>query len=76
MDSKTASDIVLFQIDRQTINLFKDFLIILEEFRADNLIGEEYFQRLRKRVLGKSNDGLRELHDFLDNFDIAFKRKE
>ena len=63
-----------FQMQRKVKNLYKQFLFILEDLDADGYhISEEDFQRYRKRVLDQGNDTLRELDEYLDNFDIDLK---
>ncbi|MDP2692959.1 MAG: hypothetical protein Q8O88_04945, partial [bacterium] len=65
-----ARELIDFQVRRQITSLFKEYLCILEELRDDNLFSDEYYQKLRKKILSRANDGLRELEEFIDKFEI------
>lgn len=55
---------VRFVASKEIKRLYKDFLFVLEDLD----ISEEEFNLLRKRVLDKGNDSIRNLEDQLDNY--------
>lgn len=63
-----------FQIKRNIIGISKDFLIILENLRDENVISLEYYNRLRSQILGKSNDKIRDLEDTINSFNIELRK--
>lgn len=70
MDIK-MKEFVLFQNRRKVINLYKNFLILLEDLKEDGYnISEEKYQRLRKRVLDSGNDAIRQFEEELNNIDL------
>jgi len=70
MDIK-MKEFVLFQNRRKVINLYKNFLILLEDLKEDGYnISEEKYQRLRKRVLDSGNDTIRQFEEELNNIDL------
>ncbi len=62
---------LLWQIRRSMINQAKDTLIVFEDLKQDNVISEEYYSRLRSRILGQTNDKIRDLSDVITNFITA-----
>lgn len=62
-----------FQIERKIINLYKSFLIILEDQRQNRTINTEEYQNLRKKVLDLGNDAVRELKEHLDKVTLTLK---
>ena len=70
MDIK-MKEFVLFQNRRKVVNLYKNFLILLEDLKEDGYnISEEKYQRLRKRVLDSGNDAIRQFEEELNNIDL------
>jgi len=70
MDIK-MKEFVLFQNRRKVINLYKNFLILLEDLKEDGYnISEEKYQRLRKKVLDSGNDTIRQFEEELNNIDL------
>ena len=70
MDIK-IKEFVLFQNRRKVINLYKNFLILLEDLKEDGYnISEEKYQRLRKKVLDSGNDAIRQFEEELNNIDL------
>jgi hypothetical protein len=70
MDIK-MKEFILFQNRRKVINLYKNFLILLEDLKEDGYnISEEKYQRLRKRVLDSGNDTIRQFEEELNNIDL------
>lgn len=70
MDIK-MKEFILFQNRRKVINLYKNFLILLEDLKEDGYnISEEKYQRLRKRVLDSGNDAIRQFEEELNNIDL------
>ncbi len=64
-------EFVLFQNRRKVINLYKNFLILLEDLKEDGYnISEEKYQRLRKKVLDSGNDAIRQFEEELNNIDL------
>lgn len=73
MESDKLAEIVLFQCDRKTTNLYKQFLIILEELRDSKIITEDVFHRYRKKVLDYGNDAKREMREHLEKVTFTLK---
>tara|TARA_B110001454_G_C12600284_1_gene384158 strand:- start:589 stop:852 length:264 start_codon:yes stop_codon:yes gene_type:complete len=69
-----SREFINFQIQRKVVNLYKNFLFMLEDLRDQGYdIPEEEFQRIRKRILDYGNDTIREIDENLDNFEIRLK---
>ena len=67
-------DFLKFQLRRKITNLYKRFLIILEdmnEYQYNN--SDEAHQKARKKILDEGNDTIRELEENMDQFDIRLK---
>ena len=70
MDIK-MKEFILFQNRRKVINLYKNFLILLEDLKEDGYdISEEKYQRLRKKVLDSGNNAIRQFEEELNNIDL------
>ena len=64
-------DYVLFKNRRQVVNLYKNFLILLEDLKEDGYnISDEKYQRLRKKILDSGNDSIRQFEEELNNIDL------
>ena len=73
-DVDKEKDFLRFQTQRKITNLYKGFLIILEDMKASGYdIPEEYYQRIRKRVLDQGNDAIREMEEFYERFEKLCK---
>ena len=73
MDDKSKSFLV-FHLRRKVVNLYKNYLFILEDLKKDGYdIPEEEYQRIRKRILDYGNDTIREIEENVENFDIKLK---
>ena len=67
-------DFLKFQLRRKITNLYKRFLIILEDVCEDQYNNnEEAYQKARKKILDEGNDTIRELEENMDQFDIRLK---
>lgn len=74
LDSNEISDFFKFQTCRKVTNLYKNFLIILEDLKSPPYnLSEDSFSKLRKRVLDLSNDTLRELDQDFSKINIKLK---
>jgi predicted esterase YcpF (UPF0227 family) len=74
MKGEKEKEFLQFQVQRKVVSLYKSFLFILEDLKAQGYdIDEEMYQRCRKRVLDQGNDAIREIEDYLNNFDIRLK---
>jgi len=74
MDNGKTKDFLVFQLRRKIVNLYKNYLFILEDMKdAGYDIPEEEYQRIRKRILDYGNDTIREIEENLENFDIELK---
>jgi isoleucyl-tRNA synthetase len=74
MDNGKTKDFLVFQLRRKIVNLYKNYLFILEDMKdAGYDIPEEEYQRIRKRILDYGNDTIREIEENLENFDIKLK---
>lgn len=67
----SASDIVKFQVERNVVSLYKNFLNMLEDIRDGEPVN---YERQRKRILDIGNNAIREIEAQIDLFDINFKR--
>lgn len=66
---------LLFQFRRKIINLYKQFLFILED--VDNSkynMTDEAYQKYRKRILDAGNDTIREIEEDISKFDFKLKQ--
>ena len=73
LESK-LQEYVQFQISRKITQLYKNFLFILEDLRAQGYdITDEDYQWARKRVLDHGNDSIREIEECLKDLDIRLK---
>lgn len=73
LESK-LQEYVQFQISRKITQLYKNFLFILEDLKAQGYdITDEDYQRARKRVLDHGNDSIREIEECLKDLDIRLK---
>jgi len=62
---------IFFQNKRKITNLYKNFLILLEDLREDDYnISDDKYQRLRKRILDAGNDAIRQFEEELNNIDL------
>lgn len=62
---------IIFHNKRKVVNLYKNFLIILEDLREDGYnISDEKYQRLRKRILDSGNDAIRQFEEELNNINL------
>jgi len=66
MDKEKTKELFEFQVDRNFAYLQKNILLLLEDLRDENLVGSEYYGRLRKRVLDYTNDTKREVKAYTD----------
>jgi len=72
LKSEAAKDFLSFQISRQITHLYKDFLNILEDTQL-NQSGPVNYKLLRKRILDKGNDTIREITVLLEKVNIDLK---
>jgi len=62
---------IFFQNKRKITNLYKNFLILIEDLREDDYnISDDKYQRLRKRILDAGNDAIRQFEEELNNIDL------
>jgi len=66
-----VKEYIFFQNKRKITNLYKNFLILLEDLREDDYnISDDKYQRLRKRILDAGNDAIRQFEEELNNIDL------
>lgn len=70
----SPADFLLFQQKRMSTFLFKMFLVELEGMLKEGLISEEYFSKIRKKILDVHGNNYREFEEYLSKFDIRFRR--
>lgn len=63
-------------IKRSITRLFLFFIYILEDLVSENKITQEEFQKIRKRILDKGNNCIREILEELENFEFLFKSED
>ena len=69
-----SREFINFQIQRKVVNLYKNFLFMLEDLRDQGYdIPDEVYQRMRKRVLDHGNDAIREIEENLEKLDITLR---
>lgn len=68
------NDFLRLQIRRSMMNISKEFLVILEELKADNVISEDYYQKLRSKILGSANDKIRDWEEVIKGLDIEIRK--
>ena len=61
-------DYLNFKIHQTVKNVYKNFLLILEEMVDRDQMSEQDFEFYRKRVLDNGNEGIRNLTEELDKF--------
>jgi len=67
----SLKEYILFQNKKKISNLYKSFLIIIEDLKAENhSISDDKYQRIRKRVLDAGNDAIRQFEEEIDNIKI------
>lgn len=59
-------DLLRFQLKRSVTNLYKNYLINVEDLVKTGKIKDEDYQLIRKKTLDSGNDLLRETEDFLE----------
>ena len=67
-----GKDFIKFHHRRKTINLCKSFLVLLEDVK-DEVLTDNKYQKIRKRVLDNGNDSIREFEEHLDSFNITIR---
>jgi hypothetical protein len=67
MDSD-EKDYLKFKVHQTIKNVFKNFLLLLEEMADRDQISEEDFEFYRKRVLDNGNENIRNLTQEIDKF--------
>lgn len=73
-DNEKVSDYIKFQIRRNVTNLFKQFLVVLEDIRSNPTdLSDVTFERNRKKVLDSGNDAIREIEKNLEKVYITLK---
>jgi len=61
-------DYLKFKVHQQIKNVYKHFLLILEEMTDREQISEQDFEFYRKRVLDNGNENIRNLTEEIDKF--------
>jgi len=76
MEIKGAShnEFLNFQFRRNMLNEAKDCLNILEDFKKDGFLSEEGYSRLRSRLLGVTNDRIRDMEAILGQFTVELRK--
>lgn len=88
MNDKTTKDLFEFQMRRHINGLCRNLLILIEDLSFEEqerktknqnkeiVLSEPKKQYIRKRVLDKGNDCLREVLSDLKNYEIKFEYKD
>lgn len=71
-----AKSLLLYHLNKDVRNLYKDLILVAEDIVYQFELGEEVFTRLRKRILDKGNDCLRNLETGIEQFTVDLKEKE
>jgi predicted esterase YcpF (UPF0227 family) len=72
MEVDKAKEFLNFQSKRKIISLCKNFLVLLEDVKDDGCMSDEYYQKLRKKVLDDGNDAVREIEEYHNRLNITF----
>ena len=73
MQGEKAKEFLDFQHRRKVIGLCKAFLVLLEDLKTENgCMNDQYYSKLRKRVLDSGNDVIREMEEYTGKLDINF----
>lgn len=73
-NDNTIHEFVQFHVDSSIKALYKDFLIILEDFRANKtVVNDNNYAYLRKRVLDSGNNCSRKIDECLDKVNFTLK---
>lgn len=77
MDSEPISQYLKFQLSRKITNLYKNYLVLLEDLQYPpyNSLKEEDYKRIRKKILDLGNNVLREMEEDLDKVNISLKHE-
>lgn len=67
------NDFLNLLVYRNIMGMAKIVLTSLDEFKNENLIGEDYFQKERKRILTTANDKIREFQETIAQFNFKLK---
>jgi len=75
IDSNKFKEYALFHINRKIINLYKQFLFILEDLRDEKFPIEDprIYQATRKRVLDLGNDAIREISEMMEQLEVNIR---
>jgi hypothetical protein len=69
------NNLIAIQVHKEITTLYKEFLEIIEDLKLNNpSITNEQYEHVRKRVLDKGNDKIRNLLYFLDFFDFIINK--
>lgn len=69
------NDFLSFQCARALLNLNKEFLIILEDFKTDGFLTQDGYNKLRSRLLRAANDKIRDLQEVISQCNIELKKQ-
>lgn len=73
-DQPNHNDFIMFQIRRNILNMAKECLIILEDLKKENVLSEEYYHKMRGKILSGANDKIRDLQEIIKDLDIEIKK--
>ena len=63
-------------IKRSVTRLFLSFIYTLEDLVSEDKITQDEFQKIRKRILDKGNNCIRDINIELENFEFIFKNED
>lgn len=59
---------------RSTVTMAKNFLIILEDLKEENLVSIDKYSKLRKKVLDSLGECDRTIESVIEPFDITLRK--
>jgi hypothetical protein len=73
--NSVENNLIAVQVHKEVTSLYKEFLEIIEDLKLGHpSISSEQYEHIRKRVLDKGNDKIRNLTGFLDFFDFIVNK--
>lgn len=74
IDQKALEDLMVYKINKNTKDLYKFMLDLLQEIEANRyVIDAATYENLRKKILDQGNAAIRDNELFIKKFDFSLK---
>lgn len=74
IDQKALEDLMVYKINKNTKDLYKFMLDLLQEIEANRyVIDTATYENLRKKILDQGNAAIRDNELFIKKFDFSLK---